>query len=277
VALARTLVRAAGGHAAIMAKIERAEAIEALDAIVEAADAVMVARGDLAVEVGNATVPALQKQIIRCARERQKLVVTATQMMESMITNPVPTRAEVSDVANAVIDGTDAVMLSAETAVGSHPVETVETMARVCVEAEREPPFGPEIRRGKALSSEQVVARSAAFCANNLDVKAIAALTQSGTTARLMSRLDVSVPIYALSPLAATRQRVTLCRGVHPVECDVRSHDPMHLLEQAEFILKVKGAVRDGDLIVFTIGEPIGIEGGTNTMKIVKVGEHRRP
>jgi pyruvate kinase len=277
VALARTLVRAASGHAAIMAKIERAEAIEALGSIVEAADAVMVARGDLAVEVGNAAVPALQKQIIRCAREGQKLVVTATQMMESMIANPIPTRAEVSDVANAVIDGTDAVMLSAETAVGCHPVETVETMARVCVEAERELPFGPEIRRGKALSSEQVVARSAAFCANNLEVKAIAALTQSGTTARLMSRLDVSVPIYALSSLAATRQRVTLCRGVHPVECDVRSHDPMHLLEQAEFILKVKGAVRDGDLIVFTIGEPIGIEGGTNTMKIVKVGEHRRP
>lgn len=277
VELARTLIQAAGGQAAVMAKIERAEAIHALEEIVDAADAVMVARGDLAVEVGNAAVPALQKRIIRCARERQKVVVTATQMMESMISSPIPTRAEVSDVANAVIDGTDAVMLSAESAVGRYPVETVETMARVCEEAEREPPFDPETRRGKALNSEQVVARSAVFCANNLQVKAIAALTQSGTTARLMSRLDVGVPIYALSPLAATRQRVTLCRGVYPVECDVRSHDPLHLLEQAEFILKVKGAVRDGDLIVFTIGEPIGIEGGTNTMKIVKVGEHRRP
>lgn len=277
VALARKLMRAAGGHAAIVAKIERTEAIAALDEILDEADAIMVARGDLAVEVGNAAVPAHQKRMIRSAREKHKLVITATQMMESMIDNPVPTRAEVSDVANAVIDGTDAVMLSAETAVGKYAVETVAMMASICEEAEREIPFGPEIKRGKATSREQSVARSAVFTANNLEVKAVAALTQSGMTAQLMSRLDTLAPIYALSPLAATRRKATLFRGVYPMRFTLPSHDPAEVLAEAEATLKRHGAVEDGDLIVLTIGEPIGKEGGTNTMKIVQVGEARKP
>ncbi|HJV85313.1 MAG TPA: pyruvate kinase [Noviherbaspirillum sp.] len=277
VALARELLRKAGGHAAIVAKIERTEAIAELDTILDEADAIMVARGDLAVEVGNAAVPAHQKRMIRAAREKHKLAITATQMMESMIDNPVPTRAEVSDVANAVIDGTDAVMLSAETAVGKYPVETVAMMASICEEAEREIPFGPEIKRGKATSREQSVARSAVFTANNLEVKAIAALTQSGMTAQLMSRLDTLAPIYALSPLAATRRKASLFRGVYPMDFSLPSHDPAEVLAEAEATLKRHGAVKDGDLIVLTIGEPIGKEGGTNTMKIVQVGEVRKP
>jgi len=275
VTLARQLLHAAGGHAAIVAKIERTEAIAELDSILDEADAIMVARGDLAVEVGNAAVPAHQKRMIRSAREKHKLVITATQMMESMIDNPVPTRAEVSDVANAVIDGTDAVMLSAETAVGKFPLETVRMMASICEEAEREIPFGPEIKRGKAASREQSVARSAVFTANNLEVKAIAALTQSGMTAQLMSHLDTLAPIYALSPLASTRGKATLFRNVYPIDFSLPSHDPAEVLAAAEASLKRHGAVDDGDLIVLTIGEPIGKEGGTNTMKIVQVGEAR--
>jgi pyruvate kinase len=276
ITLARRLLREAGGDASIVAKIERTEAVAGLDAILDEADAIMVARGDLAVEVGHASVPALQKRMIRLAREKYKLVITATQMMESMIEHSIPTRAEVSDVANAVIDGSDAVMLSAETAVGRYPVDTVEVMASICEQAEDEIPFGPEIKRFKPSGCEQSIARSAVFTANSLEVKAIAALTQSGKTAQLMSRLDTRVPIYALSPLASTCQKMTLCRGVYPINCALTSHDPADVLAQAEATLQTLGAVANGELMVFTIGEPIGIAGGTNTMKIIEVGEHRR-
>ena len=211
---ARELMLKAGGRSMICAKIERAEAVPALAEILDASDSIMVARGDLAVEVGDAAVPALQKRMIRMARERNKLVITATQMMESMINNPIPTRAEVSDVANAVLDGTDAVMLSAETATGKYPAETIAAMARVCLEAEKDENFVTERRRdGPPAGLEEAIARAAVFTANSLDIKAIAAMTQSGKTVLLMSRMNSNVPIYALSSVVETRRRVTLFRG----------------------------------------------------------------
>ncbi|MEO8442614.1 MAG: pyruvate kinase [Betaproteobacteria bacterium] len=273
---ARDLMIKAGGKALMCAKIERAEAIPALEEIVDASDSIMVARGDLAVEVGDAVVPALQKRMIRMARERNKLVITATQMMESMISNPIPTRAEVSDVANAVLDGTDAVMLSAETAAGKFPVETVAAMARVCLEAEKEDAFIVERRRtGGPETVEEAIARATIFTANSLSIKAIAAMTQSGKTVLLMSRMNSSVPIYALSSVVETRRRVTLFRGVYPVNFK-GARDPERALNMAEDELLKRGAVNPGDYMILTIGEPFGKAGGTNTMKIVKVGEHRR-
>jgi pyruvate kinase len=272
---ARDLMLKTGGKSMICAKIERAEAIPALGEIVDASDAIMVARGDLAVEVGDAVVPALQKRMIRMARDRNKLVITATQMMESMISNPIPTRAEVSDVANAVLDGTDAVMLSAETATGKFPVETVAAMARVCLEAEKEDVFRTDRRRADSPANvEEAIACATIFTANNLDIKAVAALTQSGRTALLMSRMTSGVPIYALSSVVETRRRVTLFRGVYPIKFK-GARNPERSLYMAEDELLKRGAVNHGDYIILTIGEPYGKAGGTNTMKIVKVGEHR--
>ncbi|HUP94411.1 MAG TPA: pyruvate kinase [Burkholderiales bacterium] len=272
---ARDLMLKAGGNSLIVAKIERAEAITALEEILDASDAIMVARGDLAVEVGDAVVPALQKRMIRLAREKNRAVITATQMMESMISNPIPTRAEVSDVANAVLDGTDAVMLSAETATGLFPVETVAAMARVCVEAEKEDLVSLERRRETAPADvEEAIARATVFTANNLNIKAIAAMTQSGKTVLLMSRLPTMVPIYAMSSLPETRRKVTLFRGVYPVRFK-GTRDSEKALNMAEDELLKRGAVQDGDYMLLTIGEPYGKAGGTNTMKIVKVGEHR--
>jgi pyruvate kinase len=273
---ARDLMTKAGGRSLICAKIERAEAIPALAEILDASDSVMVARGDLAVEVGDAVVPALQKRMIRMARERNKIVITATQMMESMINNPIPTRAEVSDVANAVLDGTDAVMLSAETAAGNYPVETIAAMARVCLEAEKEDTFAVERRRTDLPESvEEAIARATIFTSNSLNIKAVAALTQSGKTALLMSRMNTRVPVYALSSVIETRRRVTLFRGVYPIMFK-GARNPERALHMAEDELLKRGAVHRGDYIVLTIGEPFGKAGGTNTMKIVKVGEHRK-
>ncbi|MES1998085.1 MAG: pyruvate kinase [Pseudomonadota bacterium] len=277
--LARDLLRAAGGHGLLIAKIERAEAITALEEILDASDAIMVARGDLGVEVGDAAVPALQKRMIRMARQRNKVVITATQMMESMIQSPIPTRAEVSDVANAVLDGTDAVMLSAETAAGQFPVEAIAAMDRVCCEAEKEieRDFN-NFRLDKSFSRvDESVAMAAIFTATHLNnVRAIAALTQSGNTCLWMSRMSTGVPIYALTPEVETRRKVTLFRGVYPVNFKTESIDRDQLLIEAEEELRRRGAVRDGDLIVLTIGEPIGESGGTNTMKLVTVGEHKK-
>lgn len=276
---ARDLMREAGGKSLMMAKIERSEAIMALDDILQASDAIMVARGDLAVEVGDAVVPALQKRMIRAARLSNKLVVTATQMMESMISSPIPTRAEVSDVANAVLDGTDAVMLSAESAAGEYPVEAVEAMARVCLEAEKEFLASQEQRRiqsGLPDTIEEAIARATMFTASSLKIRAIAALTQSGRTVLLMSRRNSNVPIFALSPQEDTRRKMTLFRGVYPIKFSGGSNDPETILDLAENELLKRGAVRNGDLIIMTIGEPVGKAGGTNTMKIVRVGEHRK-
>ncbi|MCB4360638.1 pyruvate kinase [Quatrionicoccus australiensis] len=274
--MARQLLRAAGSSAVLIAKIERVEAVENLAEILDASDGVMVARGDLAVEVGDAAVPALQKKMIRMARDMNKLTITATQMMESMITSPVPTRAEVSDVANAVLDGTDAVMLSAETAAGKYPVETVESMARICVEAERSADLTLEREFLDRVFTriDQSIAMAAIWTAHHLKVKAIAALTQSGSTALWMSRMNSGVPIYALTPDAESVGRMVLYRGVCPLPMKQQHTDRELLLAEAEQLLIDRGVVEKGDLIALTIGEPIGTTGGTNTLKIVRVGEH---
>lgn len=277
--LSRDLMKKAGGKSLIIAKIERTEAIENLAEILEASDGIMVARGDLGVEVGDAAVPALQKRMIRMAREMNKLAITATQMMESMITSPIPTRAEVSDVANAVLDGTDAVMLSAETASGQYPVETVEAMSRICLEAERS--YAVELDREFLdrifTRVDQSIALAAIWTAHHLKVKAIAALTESGSTALWMSRLNCGVPVFALTPDTAARNRMTLFRDVYPMLMPRSQPDRDMMLADAEAVLLDQGAVERGDLVVMTIGEPIGTPGGTNTLKIVHVGDHATP
>ncbi|WP_345794543.1 pyruvate kinase [Thauera sp. JM12B12] len=277
--MARQLLRAAGSTALLIAKIERTEAVANLVEILDASDGIMVARGDLAVEVGDAAVPALQKKMIRAARDRNKLTITATQMMESMITSPVPTRAEVSDVANAVLDGTDAVMLSAETAAGKFPVEVIEAMSRVCLEAEKsaEVSLDREVLNRVFTRIDQSIAMAAIWTAYHLKVKAIASLTQTGSTALWMSRMNAGVPIYALTPEPSARNQMTLYREVYPLLMSQTHQDRDVLLWEAEQVLLEQGVVEYGDLIVLTIGEPIGASGGTNTLKIVRVGEHHMP
>lgn len=274
--LARQLMMAAGGTSLLMAKIERAEAIPVLAEIMDASDAIMVARGDLSVEVGDAAVPGLQKRMIRMARSKNKLVITATQMMESMITNPIPTRAEVSDVANAVLDGTDAVMLSAETAVGDYPVETIQAMVRICTKAESELEANSADQRliqTKFTRIDQTVAMSALYAASHFKVKAIVTLTQSGSTTLWMSRVNVGVPIFAMTPMESTLRKVTLFSGVHPIAFSIDSQFPSVVLRAAEDELVRLGQVSKGDLMVMTIGEAVGKTGHTNTMKIVRVGD----
>jgi len=274
VELARTLVKKAGGTASIIAKIERAEAIENLEAIIEASDAIMVARGDLGVEVGDAAVPGLQKRMIRMARAQNKLVITATQMMESMISSPIPTRAEVSDVANAVLDGTDAVMLSAETAAGQYPLETVQAVHRVVMEAEKE--YLSEYHAQKVdqvfVRTDETIAAAAIYTAKHFKVKAIAALTQSGNAAQWLSRADAEVPIYALSPDKYARRKLTLHRGVYPYPISQDNKNRDEVLQEMEQVLLQQRVVSTGDLVLLTFGEPIGSPGGTNTLKIVKIG-----
>lgn len=256
----------------LIAKIERAEAILKLEEIVRASDAIMVARGDLAIEVGNAAVPALQKRMIKLARELDKTVITATQMMESMIINPVPTRAEVSDVANAVLDGTDAVMLSAETAAGKYPLETVLEMAKICEAAES----AEDVRldadfTGKTFSRiDQSIAMGALFTAHHMGAKAIVALTDGGNTALWMSRCLIHVPIYAMTSNLLTQRKMALYRNVEPILID-SSADRDVALEQAEDDLKTRGIISNGDVYVITSGTPMGTPGGTNTLKICRV------
>ncbi|MFC7409081.1 MULTISPECIES: pyruvate kinase [Hydrogenophaga] len=274
--LARQLCNVAcsdGHRPGLIAKIERAEAIPELENILRVSDGIMVARGDLAVEVGNATVPALQKRMIKLAREMDKVVITATQMMESMILAPVPTRAEVSDVANAVLDGTDAVMLSAETAAGKYPLETVMEMAKICEAAEKAHHHDIESDfTGKTFGRiDQSIAMGALFTAHHLGAKAIVALTESGSTALWMSRHDVKMPIYALTPKLATQRKLTLYRNVRPLLMDT-SADRDTALADAERHLKKRGIVQSGDVYAITCGEPMGAPGGTNMLKICKVG-----
>src|SRR5690349_20378576 len=260
-----------GHKPGMIAKIERAEAIPKLEEILRASDGIMVARGDLAVEVGNAAVPALQKRMIRMAREHDKVVITATQMMESMITAPVPTRAEVSDVANAVLDGTDAVMTSAETATGAYPVEVVQQMAAICAEAE----MAEDVRldadfTGMAFSRiDQSIAMGALFTAYHLGCKAIVALTDSGSTALWMSRHRIHIPIYALTPKLVTQRRMALYRNVRPLLMDQSAERDMALAD-AEAHLKKRGIVASGDIYAITCGEPMGAPGGTNMLKVVR-------
>ncbi len=256
----------------LIAKIERAEAIPKLLEILLASDGIMVARGDLAVEVGNAAVPALQKRMIKLAREHDKVVITATQMMESMIGNPVPTRAEVSDVANAVLDGTDAVMLSAETAVGKYPLETVVEMAKICHAAESHEVVKLDADfMGKTFERiDQSIAMGALFTAYHLGAKAIVAMTDSGSTALWMSRHLIQIPIYALTPRVDTQRKLALYRNVRPLLMDA-SGDRDTALMQAEGHLKKRGIVQGGDVYAITCGEPMGAPGGTNMLKICQV------
>ena len=274
---ARSLLRAAGGTALLVAKIERHEAVHNLIGIIEAADVVMVARGDLGVEMGYAELTGLQKTIIHESRTRNRVVITATQMMESMIQNPVPTRAEVSDVANAVMDGTDAVMLSAETAAGRYPVKAVEAMAQVIVGAEKYQLTHPRWRQraveGEFKGTEEAIAMAVTYTANHLKVRAIVALTETGATPLWMSRIRSDIPVYAFTPHEATRRRVTLYRGVYPVIFDIRSaYTSTENLYRALFtrLLELR-LVKKRDLVILTKGEASGVQGGTNSMQILKV------
>jgi pyruvate kinase len=273
---ARELLRAAGGHGGIVAKIERAEALDALEEIVEAADVVMIARGDLGVEIGDAELPAVQKRIIKVARSHDRVVITATQMMQSMVESPIPTRAEVFDVANAVIDGTDAVMLSAETAAGQYPAKVIEAMDRICAGAERQRSSTLAERRIniRFKQADEAIAKATMYTANSLGVKAIAALTESGSTPLWMSRISSGIPIFAMTRHVETRRKVTLYRGVYPVSFDVTTPDHATVNKEAIDELVRRGAVRDGDLVIITKGDLMGVHGGTNAMKIICVGEH---
>ena len=249
--------------------------MENIEGIIDAADAIMIARGDLGVEIGDAALPPIQKRLIKLARSHNKVVITATQMMESMIENAIPTRAEVSDVANAVIDGTDAVMLSAETAIGKYPVEAVAAMDRVCRVAEQTREVTRSTHRMDITFEhvDEAIAMAAMYSANHLPVRAIAALTESGSTALWLSRISSGVPIYALTPHVETRRKVTIYRGVYPVNFKLPSNDPAVVMQEAVDELRRRGAVRMGDIVILTIGEPLAKPGGTNTMKIVHVGE----
>ena len=275
--MARQLANVAGeqfgGHQpALIAKIERIEAIPALEEILKASDGIMVARGDLAIEVGNAAVPALQKRMIRMAREMDKVVITATQMMESMIVNPVPTRAEVSDVANAVLDGTDAVMLSAETAAGRYPVETIEQMAAIAFEAElaEDASIDTDFTNKQFARIDQSIAMGALFTAHHLGCKAILALTESGSTPLWMSRHRIKVPIYALTSKTNSQRRMALFRNVQPLLMPNFS-DRDQALAHAETMLIQRGILKTGDTYAITCGEPMGHPGGTNMLKVCRV------
>ena len=270
---ARRLFQKAGGTGLIVAKIERTEAVDNIEEIVDAADVIMVARGDLGVEMGYARLIGIQKTLIQTTRDKNKIVITATQMMESMIQNPIPTRAEVSDVANAVIDGTDAVMLSGETAVGAYPVEAIKAMGQVCVGAELFP--HPSGRGGHRVGDEfalvdEAIAMAVMYTANHMSVKAIIALTESGSTTRWMSRIRSDIPIYALTPYKATRRRVALYRGVYSVEFEIQAAERSHLYADIFEVLLSNQLVEIGDLVIFTKGDLDGVSGSTNAMKILE-------
>ncbi|BES71033.1 pyruvate kinase [Marinobacter nanhaiticus D15-8W] len=275
---ARALLREAGSDAALVAKIERAELahnLEQLDAVIEASDAVMVARGDLAVEIGDAELVGIQKHIINRARSLDRVVITATQMMESMIDNPMPTRAEVSDVANAVMDYTDAVMLSAETAVGDYPKEAVDAMVRICLGAEKQPSMHQSKHRIHESMErvDEAIALSAMYAANHLEgVAAIICLTETGATPLLMSRIKSSLPIFAFSRHHSTQHKVALYRGVQTVPFDSEILPNETINARAVDELVERGVAKEGDLVVVTKGDYVNAQGGTNTMKIVRVG-----
>jgi pyruvate kinase len=263
------------GYCGIIAKIERAEAVANLEEIIHAADGVMVARGDLAVEIGAAEVPLVQKDIIQMARTLDKPVIVATQMMESMIVDPVPTRAEVSDVAHAVLDNTDAVMLSAETAVGKHPVVTVQTMSRVCLRVEKQPRSQVSKHRVECQFKriDEAVSMACMYTANHLDVSAILALTESGSTPLWMSRIRTSIPIYGMSRSVRSLGKMCLYRGVYPLYFDIYRCVRDNLNQMAVKCLVDAGYIENGNMVILTKGDLIGVGGGANAMKILKVGE----
>ena len=272
---ARILLKAAGGNPGIIAKIERAEAVINIEGIIATSDAVMIARGDLGVEIGDAELPAMQKKIIKIARVFNKPVITATQMLETMTHNTIPTRAEVSDVANAVLDGTDAVMLSGETAVGLYPDKAVAAMDRICLSAEKHRNL-KSMRHTKDQHMKYVdeaIAMATMYTANHLDIKAIIALTESGTTPLLMSRVNSNIPVYGLSRYDGTLRRMTLYRGVYPIPFDA-THIDRRILNQAAMLeLQKRDILKNGDLVIITKGDLIGVHGRTNSLKIVTVGD----
>jgi pyruvate kinase len=271
---ARRLFEEAGGHGLIVAKVERVEAVNDIDSIIEAADVIMVARGDLGVEMGYAELTGIQKKLIRKTRKANKIVITATQMMESMIQNPIPTRAEVSDVSNAVMDGTDAVMLSGETAVGRYPVKAIRAMAEVCTGAEKYPlPESPTRHRMADYFArvDEAIAAAVMYTANHLDVTAIIALTESGSTARWMSRIRSDIPIYAFTPHVATSRRVSLYRGVFPVPFEQSENVRGALYRSVFESLLSRELVEIGDFVIVTKGDEDGVSGGTNSMSIIEV------
>ena len=275
---ARRIARAHGSDAALVSKIERAEAIENLVEIVEASDVVMVARGDLGVEIGDAELPGLQKKIIRESLAQSKVVITATQMLQSMVDSPIPTRAEVLDVANAVIDGTDTVMLSQETAAGNFPVRAVEAMARICVGAEKQ--FESDTDFEKAARdlerADQAIAMATMFLTEHIGVRAIVAMTESGGTARYLSRFRSKAPIYAFSRHAGARRRMAMIRDVFPMDYDSRGQTPREAARGSINMLVQAGLLGPGERVVFTSGEHMESTGATNTLRLLQVGEDGR-
>jgi pyruvate kinase len=277
---ARRLLEAEGCYAGIVAKVERAEALDVIDEIILASDAVMVARGDLGVEIGDANLPAVQKMMIERTRELNRVAITATQMMESMIDNAIPTRAEVFDVANAVYDGTDAIMLSAETASGKYPVKAVEAMDRICLEAEKQPRVRVSDHRVNIQfdRDDEAIAMSAMYMANHTKIKGIAALTESGSTPLWMSRISSGIPIFALSSEEATLGKVTLYRGVFPIYFKIDpTHDHAEVNREIVKELRQWNRAKDGDKFIITKGDLTGVKGGTNALKVIVVGQGLTP
>ena len=272
---ARALLQKAGSNAGIIAKFERLEALENAAAIIEAADAIMIARGDLGVEIGDASLPPVQKKLITQAQDMDRPVITATQMMESMIYNPVPTRAEVFDVANAILDGTDAVMLSGETSIGKFPDRVVRAMARICEETEKQ----KETRESHHRISQEfkrideAVAMSTMYAANHIKARAIAALTETGSTCLWMSRISSGIPILAFTRHASTMRKVRLYRDVYPIHFDITHTDPLEANKEIIDVLLRRNLVGKGDIVLITKGDLRGHRGGTNNLKIIRVGE----
>ncbi|HKK16446.1 MAG TPA: pyruvate kinase [Gammaproteobacteria bacterium] len=272
---ARQMLKEAGSRAKVIAKIERSEALENIEAIIEASDAIMIARGDLGVEIGDAALPPVQKRLIKMARDMDRAVITATQMMESMIEHQIPTRAEVFDVANAVLDGTDAVMLSSETSIGNYPDKAVAAMSRICEEAEKQRAVQISDHRinQRFEAIDEAIAMATMYAANHIGARAIAALTETGSTCLWMSRISSAIPIFAFTRHASTRRRVSLYRGVYPIKFDITHTDPLMTNREIINELLERNVVKDGDFVIITKGDLLGRRGGTNNMKIIKVGE----
>ena len=270
---ARELLQATGCDGGIVSKIERVEAVENIDEIVEASDGVMIARGDLAIEIGDAQLPGVQKRLIKVARNRNRFVITATQMMTSMVTNTTPTRAEVLDVANAVLDGTDSIMLSQESAIGKHPAKVVAAVNRICRGSESTDRTMDRLERGgdQFSGTEEAVAMAAMYTARHYDITAILALTESGSTAKWLSQTLSGIPIFALTSHASTQRRVTMFRGVHPVNFQMNMDSEVPIEHQAVSDILERGFIEKGDMLIVTRGELAGVKGGTNTMKIITV------
>ena len=272
---ARQFLNNLDSKARIIAKIERSEALEHIEEIIEGSDAIMIARGDLGVEIGDAALPPVQKRLIKMARDMDRAAITATQMMESMINNQMPTRAEVFDVANAVLDGADAVMLSAETSIGKYPDKAVADMSRICTEAEKQRITQVSDHRlnQQFEAIDEAIAMATMYSANHIGARAIAALTETGSTCVWMSRISSGIPIFAFTRHPATRRRVSLYRGVYPIKFDITHTDPLMANKEIINELLARNVVVNGDYVVITKGDLLGKRGGTNNMKIIKVGE----